>query len=253
MRIAILLSGHIRTWNYCKQNFKDALIDEENEFTIIVDTYTQLDASKEWYDHTSYINYKPDKSLIRTTEEIESYFSDFPNNCKFIFNIVDEIRENNTREESFVKKYNTYKILDSLNENFDIVVRSRFDLMLNRKVEYNFFNNLFKENTKIIFQSYNNSYNFGRDQNDSFVISTKENIGLVMRKDIDLFTENQLYGKVKAHDTLNMLTEYFGIERVIDTFNTAIVRDKNSYYMIANPQFYNSPFKRETADIIELW
>jgi len=253
MKIAILLSGHIRTWNYCKHNFKETLIDNENEFTIIVDTYTQLDASKQWYDHTPYTEYEKDISLIRTEEEIKSYFSDFPSNCKFIFNIVEEIRENNNREESFIKKYNTYRILDSINENFDIVVRSRFDLLINRKIDYNWFNSIFKENSKIIFQSYNNSYNFGRDQNDSFVISTKENIGLVMRKDIDLFTEQQMYGKVKAHDTLNMLTDYLGIERVIDVFNTAIVRDKNSYYMVANPHLYNSPFKREIGDMIELW
>lgn len=253
MKIAILLSGHIRSWNYCKQNFKDTLIDLENEFTIIVDTYTQLDASKEWYEHTSYVNYKPDLSLIRTQEEIKSYFSDFPPNCKFIFNIEEEVRENDKREESFIKKYNTFKMLDAIAEEFDIVIRSRFDLMLNKRVDYNYFDSIFKTNKKIIFQSYNNSYNFGRDQNDSFVISTKENIGLVMRKDIDLFTEDQLYGKVKAHDTLNMLTDYFGIERVIEFFNTAIVRDKASYYMVARPQFYNSPFKIENENMIELW
>ncbi len=42
MKIAVLLPGHIRTWDYCKQNFMDTIYDNNHTMDVFVDTYNEI-------------------------------------------------------------------------------------------------------------------------------------------------------------------------------------------------------------------
>ena len=42
MKIAILLPGHIRAWDVCKQNFMDTIYDNSHQIDVFVDTYNEI-------------------------------------------------------------------------------------------------------------------------------------------------------------------------------------------------------------------
>ncbi len=42
MKIAILLPGHLRAWEYCKQNFISNLYDTSHQVDVFVDTYNNV-------------------------------------------------------------------------------------------------------------------------------------------------------------------------------------------------------------------
>lgn len=251
MKIAILLSGHLRTWEFCKENFISNLLDKNHEITIIVDTYTTTEVNDVWYTPTiPFEKYSIEEKYLKSVDEIKNYFSEIPN---IIFNIVDEVRCDNSRCEEPRKLFNTFKILESLNKEFDIVIRSRFDLKINKKIDYISVFAALKYNPKLLILSHNNSYSFRRDLNPVFAMSTFENMKLFYRRDIDLFTSEQMIGRCLGHDTLEALSIYYDIVREWEFYNTAIVRDKHGFYMKNNPQFLQSNYKVETNNCIELW
>lgn len=251
MKIAILICGHLRTWEHCKQNFIDNFLDENHEITVIVNTYTSIDVDDVWHFPTiPFTEYSVNENLIKTEEEIKEYFSGIPN---IIFKIVKEERVDNSRCEEPRKVFDTYQILESLNQEFDIVVRTRFDLKINKKIDYNSVFTALQKNNKLLILSHTNSYNFRRDLNHHFAMSTYETMQLYFRRDINLFTEEQMVGRCLGHDTLELLTLYFGVEREWEFYNTSLIRDRYGCYMKNNPQFLNSPFKVITDTCVELW
>lgn len=150
MKVAILLPGHMRTWEYCRQNFIDNLCDSEHDVDVFVDTYFQQYAT---YD-------TPQKeqrwSKNNTDDEIKQAMNDI--NVIHYNAFQDELPSSTEHERinSQLTKLrqlsNTLKWFeDNNNQVYDIVIRTRFDITLDNKLNYNDINNQLNENEKLLF------------------------------------------------------------------------------------------------------
>jgi len=129
MKIAVLLPGHIRTWDYCKQNFMDTIYDNNHTIDVFVDTYNELfRPDYELHDENK-------MNIIKSNDEITSLFDGI--------NVVDLKIENTTiGNHSILQMYkilkitNTYEEYEKIHGKYDLVVRSRFDILLDKKIDY---------------------------------------------------------------------------------------------------------------------
>lgn len=141
MKVAILLVGHIRTWELCRENFIQRLQQSSgDQIDIFVHTYTQLTHKNNPYE-------KNPKDL--TQEEIMDKLSGL--------NVVQLIIEDcDTVTNDFIEKYPKYRNFSGANQGralqmcnemrkqyeienniqYDVIVRTRFDLILYSKPNF---------------------------------------------------------------------------------------------------------------------
>jgi hypothetical protein len=132
MKIAILLPGHIRFWKHCKENFLEKLYDIENHsIDVFIDTYYQLYRSDAVHNN-----------------EAPLFVNDTEDNIRALFNDLNVVSFN-IEEQEFEQQANYYqlkklnKIIDTClnyqkanNFEYDLVVRSRFDIIIDEKINY---------------------------------------------------------------------------------------------------------------------
>ncbi len=129
MKIAVLLPGHIRTWDYCKQNFMDTIYDKSHTIDVFVDTYNEIfRPDYELHDENK-------MNIIKTDDEISSLFDGI--------NVVDlKIEKTPIGNHSILQMYkilkitNTYEEYEKMNGKYDLVVKSRLDILLDEKLDY---------------------------------------------------------------------------------------------------------------------
>lgn len=149
MRIAILLPGHIRFWPYCKKNFLEKLYDTNHQIDVYIDTYYQVFSAQ----GTS------------NPHERSFLYDDTEENLKKLFegiNVVSFEIENQEfdLDDHEYQKYQMRKLmrianacLNYENQNnftYDLVVRSRFDIFLKEKIDYNLVKSQILENEVFI-------------------------------------------------------------------------------------------------------
>lgn len=127
MKIAILLPGHLRTWRYCRSNFLENLYDREHEIDVFVDTYYNDFRLDRYSKHEKHF------SVTLSESEIQALLSDI--------NVVSlSIETENNEDSTDEQKRKILKIVKTLEEtpvHYDLVVRSRFDVLVQEKVDYN--------------------------------------------------------------------------------------------------------------------
>lgn len=221
MKIAILLSGHLRSWEYCKSWFEEKFIDSNHEIDIFVDTYNELESSFP----TNYQQNIEQNKLFRTDSQVKQLFAGLN---VVHFNIESEFKHDQYKPQAdkIRQGYNLFQHYSLLNnKTYDLVVRSRFDLILEKKLNYNYIYEKCTTNPKFLFQCHINGINFGRDMNDQFAVSNPEVMDLYFKR----FTEEVFPVEILKtwcifHSTLPGLTQYHGIERDWETIHNALVR-----------------------------
>ena len=220
MRIAILLAGHLRSWEFCKNPFIEKFIDPEHEIDIFVDTYNEIESSFP----TNYQHLVGENALFKSNDEIEFMLSGLN---VVQFNVESEIQHKQYKPQAdkLEQSYNFYKnYVNVHNIKYDLVVRSRFDLMLEQKINYNHVYEKCGLDQKFLFQSHINGINFGRDLNDQFAISNPIIMDMYFKRFSTLFPSEVSKNWCIFHSTLRGLTDYFGITRDWNYFHNALVR-----------------------------
>ena len=156
MKIAILIPGHFRTWTYCKKNFIQTICDSNYQIDIFVDTYNcQYRANRELKETNN-------KQIILDKNLIDQYLGDF--------NVVagnvtddDELDIANFSTSDWLPllfQYHTNKLFSVTNMfieyeqthyAYDLVVKTRFDVLLEDRLDYQMYYDKCKDNDSIVF------------------------------------------------------------------------------------------------------
>jgi hypothetical protein len=140
MKTAILLIGGIRTWDKCKENFKEVF--KNCDYDVFVSTYT-----KKWIYHPfikNSLNFNTEEIL--TKDQILNLFCDV-NPKTILIDDVDQITEETKSKSNEIFKNHHYslcqflkikKIMDCVrkeehdtNKKYDKIIKTRCDLFLN--------------------------------------------------------------------------------------------------------------------------
>lgn len=135
MKIAILIPGHLRAWHMCKENFMHTLYDIENyEIDVFVDTYHQV------FRTTAASRNEKDVVIVKSEDQIREMFDGINvvnykiQNEDTTPDVSDVENHQLTRIRSISKDFEKYCIEN--NKEYDLVVRTRFDIIINNKINY---------------------------------------------------------------------------------------------------------------------
>lgn len=190
MKIAILILGHLRAWEVCRENFLNTLYDETHQIDVFLDTYNRIfrsdyelygenqidfvlsdDAILKLFDNINVVDFKVEPELVGDSEGLQ---------IRKILRVV--------------KSYEEY---EKIHGKYDLVVRTRFDLLLDKKIDYDYLLEGIKKNPKIIHIG-NGSIDM--EENDMFAVC-----------DSDTF---KIYGnrflEINGRDDYNLLLELCG-------------------------------------------
>lgn len=221
VKIAILLCGHIRTWEKCKETFikifdkYDADIFIHTYYTqngyhpYIKEVYNLQDDKKELLPQEFYklfenLNIKD--LCIENQEEIDKEIREnFKNPIKPFYDIIAQYRKillcNNMRKEYEIKN----------NIKYDIIFKTRFDLMYD--INFNFddiFNQLLLSNIQSeLIESVNDDndiaiIDIGVYPSDMIIIGNHRSMDKIPEKMLSIYTDINEKDKYKQNDeTIN--------------------------------------------------
>lgn len=203
MKIAVLLPGHIRTWDHCKQNFMDTIYDSNHTIDVFVDTYNDIfRPDYELHDENK-------MNIVKNDDEISALFEGI--------NVVDlKIERQNEglpsimQMNKILKVTNTYEEYENINGKYDLVVRSRCDILLDEKLDYE---KIFEscKNSKLIYIG-NGAVHM--PENDMFAICNTDTFKIYGKR----FLED-LY----PHGSMVMIANKYGVS-YSQTIGISIVR-----------------------------
>jgi len=214
MKIAILMAGHLRTWNACKNNFVNTLYDSEHDIDIFVDTYDQLFRT----DYQVHSEQLFQKQL--SEHEIYDMFNEL--------NLVSLKSENEVLEIAPVSQgRKLLRVLDTFCEYeskygpYDLVVKTRPDITLSHKVNYYNLLTECQQNVKTLFIS-RGGVNCLPLDNDLLAIS----ISNIMKLYMNRFRE--FSDIVCTHKSLELMRNHYSLS-VKNIIDVSIVRPKEIY------------------------
>ena len=210
MKIAVLLVGHLRTWDQCKENFINYIQDENHEVHVYIHTHDRiynsmnisfnekLKHNKMSIDMLSGINIR---SLII---EPENTYLNYYKNINNIFDICYGIYSPALK----LKNCNLIKNLSL--EQYDLVVKTRPDIKLHSKLNYN---DLINKPDNII--SVGKVMNTGAGTPDDIIAVGKPHIMDLYCNRIDLGIESSIETKeevrICSHNTLKILSSLYSL------------------------------------------
>lgn len=129
MKIAVLLPGHLRAWSFCRNNFFETILDHNHSIDVFVETYNEV------FRSDSYSKQERDMRKKESEEDIRRMFDDIN---VVSFSIEPEFVENPNLAQGrkILKVYDSFKEYEEKNGKYDLAIRSRFDIMLRQKLEY---------------------------------------------------------------------------------------------------------------------
>lgn len=129
MKIAILLAGHLRFWEYeCKDNFMKCLYQDGHDIDVFVDTYNSI--------------FRSDYLVRRENEKVKIVCSDKIHKLFDGINVVSCVIEPELvgGEAMQVRKllnvYDAYVNYEKSHGEYDLVIKSRFDIKLHAPLDY---------------------------------------------------------------------------------------------------------------------
>jgi hypothetical protein len=265
MKIAICLSGFLRTWEYSKPSFLKNLI-QDHDCDLFIHTYKQnyfeyssqrediIYSEEEIMSMFEGFNVRSivieDRDLIKTTIEEDSRKYENINNYKI------QIKESSSNKNNYVnlgiRIYDQLRKLHLCNElrkdyqknndvKYDFIVKTRFDMLYIDKINWDSFTN-----DKIIYNgnggcggSPDDLVGIGKEDAmnaymDRFVNLDKMCFTTVKKTEISPYTWYDHHGDqifpVKefcAHDTLLRNVVYSGYDIKNGGFNNRIIRNEN--------------------------
>lgn len=212
MKVAVMLPGYLRAWEYCKQNFIDTIIDSNHQIDIFVDTYDQM-------FRTDYnVRNENELKIKKTEEEIIELFSDL--NIVSL-SIEPEIIDGTFAEYLQIRKlrriYNSVLEYEKRNGKYDLIIKSRPDLKLKSKLDYNLIYHNCSINPNLIIIPDNQTVNVGWCQNDLFAIAGRKASNTYMKR----FDVDEKYFELNVVDA-----NYREVHRTLsDLINKGIIFD----------------------------
>lgn len=141
MKIAIFFIGHLRTWNVCKNNVLENLIDKTHSFDIFVETYNNIFR----FDYS--VRGECNQNKIENEEQIREHFSDFNVVNLSVENQI-EMSADSSQAIKIQKAFDTLLRFEEKIGKYDLVVKTRPDLFFEEKINYDSFENI--EDDKLI-------------------------------------------------------------------------------------------------------
>jgi len=178
VKIAILLSGHLRTWLQCKQNFIDTLCDSNHEIDVFVNTYDRVCRSDYNYfgeaDVKDYVNYEILDEWMSGINVVKAVISpeDAPSEPA-----GGHIKQGN----HMIKTFQLFEQFADSTTPYDLIVKSRFDIRLDRKLDYDaILQAVSNDANNLIFISRGGTN--GGAPNDLFAVSKHRQMALYMNR-----------------------------------------------------------------------
>ena len=210
MKVAILLSGHIRTWESCKSNF----LIHFNKFGDVPDVFIHTYRQK-----VNSYNGDDGKQTDLNDDEVKDLFKEL--NVKKIV-----IENDNVHMDEFMKNYSIYSngillpvygqgmklmLCNKLrkeyeqenNFKYDVIVRTRFDILINSELDYS----LALKNPSTIYNCYGGTYGF---PNDMFAFGARDVMDIYcdrLQYSIKLLIETRNNDKFCSHTSLKYISE----------------------------------------------
>jgi hypothetical protein len=190
LKIAIVIPGHIRWWLDCKENFLQNFYDTNHDIDVFVDTYNSVFRSDKFEEQK--------KKQFLSVEEIKNLFSGIN-----VVSIDIQSDGKNTCQEA--KLISIHEKLCSYEKKYDLIVRTRFDITLDTKINYLSIYDQCIKNPKLIFIGQGGSDGL---LNDMFAVCLPETF--------NIYVNRFKYGDVQPpegllHGSLKRIKEIHGI------------------------------------------
>lgn len=183
MKIAILLIGHIRTWDICKQNFKDTFLNEHDEIDVFLETYYDI------YRKDYSIRKENEKLIIENEEQIKNRFSGI-NVVQFSIEKQSDKNADESQKNKIEKAFLNFNNYESQNGEYDLIIKSRPDLFFEKKIIYDDYNDL-DENKLILGKGITDHIN------DTFALGKSNSMKKYLNR-FSLVAEKSPFHSVKA-------------------------------------------------------
>lgn len=213
MKIAILIPGHIRAWDFCKENFMKNVYDTEHHIDVFIETYFQI-------FRTDYHLHKENEMQITKNEKEIRHMFDGLNVVHFG---VEEQRSGpaaTMQKEKLLKCYMNFSEFVKNNGAYDLVVRTRFDILFDEKINYNSILEQNIKNPKLIFIA---TGVINMRHNDMFCVCIPETFDLYANR----FNNND-----DPHITMEQIERQHGIKYDNNTRISIVRLDGNKNYRI---------------------
>lgn len=202
MNIAVLLAGHLRFWKLCKENFIENIYSTNHQIDVFVDTYN--------------VKYRSDYSVNGENEAENALLSENSIRAEFDkLNLVhlsvepevlyDPIFCRTPQARKLLRVYDAFIEYEKKHEiKYDLVIKSRFDIVLHKKLDYNHLISEYSKNNNVIHIS-KGVVNCRPEHNDLFAISD--------RKTFDFYANrHREYSDVICpHTTIDLMSKNSGV------------------------------------------
>lgn len=212
MKIAILLPGHIRAWDYCKQNFLNTIYDKSYQIDVFIDTYNDI------FRNDYIVNNEHEMNIIKTDYEIQLLFSDI----NVVYLSVEPQIEGPAEKmqiRKILKIVDAYENYEQNHDKYDLVVKSRCDILIDEKLDYKSILETCKNNNIIYIGKGGND----TKENDMFAVCNSDVFKIYGRRFLDC---------PYIHPSMSLIETKYNIS-YIQNIGMSIVRlDGNKKYVV---------------------
>jgi hypothetical protein len=219
MRIAVIMAGHMRSWDYCKENFLQNVYDPNHDIDVFVETY---------YDifRTDYRVRNEDQMNIKlTSDEICAKFNGI--NVTY-YNVEDEVLglSQSMHKRKLLMAYEAVVAEETRLGKYDLILKYRFDLLADHKLNYDYYLKRCELNRSLIFIGEGAVYMDG--ENDMAAVTHSDNMKTYMNRLNEYSNDDPML----FHSSLSRMSTNHNI-RLIQNLNISIVRlDGNGNYQV---------------------
>lgn len=191
MKIAILIPGHLRAWEYCRQNFIENLYDNLYDIDVYIETYNEIFRS----DYV--LHGEHNMKIYKSNEEIINMF----HGINVVYFGIESEKTGPAPQMQARKITKLHHNIDYF--KYDIIVRHRFDILLDNKINYKKIYNLC--NNKIFI----GSGAINMKENDMFAIGNSNAMKIYMNR-FELYPHKN--DQMIPHNSMNYIKDLYGIE-----------------------------------------
>ena len=200
MKVAVILPGHLRAWEFCKQNFRNTVYWKYNP-DLFIDTYYQI-------FRTDYsLHGESEMNITRTWEEIANMF--FGMSVKY-FNVENETvgippYTQKMQAKKLLKLLERLKHVEQFLGKYDLIVRTRPDLQLDKPLDYEYILEECTKNPKKIFMGEGALH--WPEHNDMFGVMTSDTFKIYINR----LKEHDENDPMLHHESLIDIKNKYGI------------------------------------------
>ena len=243
MKIAIMIPGHLRTWEIVKPNFIANALDPNHQIDVFVDTYNEFFRKNySILNESNMFNY----GFVHDDAHILNLFSGIN---VVDFKIENEIlcseglRSSMMQVRKLKKIYETVKSYEEINGNYDLIMRVRPDNELDDKIDYQSILKSVTINPMKIFISQGGAFNKFIN-NDMLAIGKRKAMDIYMNRFFEVpFIACDDGGQI-IFDSMEYIANKYGIVYDQSIEITAIKADGSTgkWFKFKHGSYYPVPF-----------